>query len=106
MARFTSRLMLASGIGAVALVAAANPSQAATSCADLANLKIAASEIGLPTTGATITSAQIQTVPADPTAPAPGATREYCKVLGAIAPVDPNAPLINFEVNLPTQWNG
>jgi feruloyl esterase len=27
-------------------------------------------------------------------------------VLGAIAPVDPNAPLINFEVNLPTQWNG
>src|SRR6185295_3058245 len=103
MSRFTSRLMLASAIGAVGLVASI-PAEAATSCADLANLKIAANEIGLPTTGATIASAQVATVPADPTAP--GGTREYCKVLGAIAPVDPNAPPINFEVNLPMQWNG
>ena len=44
------------------------------------------------------------TVPADPTAP--GATREYCKVLGAVQPVDPNAPPVNFEVNLPANWNG
>jgi feruloyl esterase len=43
-------------------------------------------------------------VPADPLTP--GATRDYCKVLGAIAPVDPGAPPIHFEVNLPSQWNG
>ena len=27
-------------------------------------------------------------------------------MLGAIAPVDPNAPPIRFQVNLPTHWNG
>jgi hypothetical protein len=27
-------------------------------------------------------------------------------VVGAIAPVDPKAPPIRFEVNFPTQWNG
>src|SRR5678815_3179990 len=30
----------------------------------------------------------------------------YCRVLGTIAPVDPAAQLINFQVNLPTSWNG
>src|SRR5262245_4932445 len=61
--------------------AAAAPS--ATSCADLTKLKIAASEIALPNGGAAIMSAQMATVPADPKTP--GATREFCKVLGAIA---------------------
>ena len=104
MTRFTSRFAFASGIGAVAFVVASSPTQAATSCADLANLKIAASEIGLPSGGASIASAEMATVPADPQMP--GATREFCKVLGAIAPVDPNAPPVNFEVNLPLAWNG
>ena len=104
MPHFPSGLTVAGGIGAVAFVVSLGSAQAAMTCADLANLKIAASEIGLPTSGATISSAQIQTVPTDPTAP--GATSEYCKVLGAILPVDPNAPPVNFEVNLPMQWNG
>ena len=30
----------------------------------------------------------------------------FCKVLGQIAPSDPNAPPIKFEVNLPVEWNG
>ena len=30
----------------------------------------------------------------------------YCRVLGEIAPLDPAAPPIRFEVNLPEQWNG
>src|SRR5437763_2915917 len=34
------------------------------------------------------------------------ANPEFCKVLGQIAPVDPNAPPIKFEVNLPVEWNG
>ena len=29
----------------------------------------------------------------------------FCKVLGAIAPVDPTAPVIRFQVNLPAAWN-
>jgi feruloyl esterase len=87
------------------MVAAWSPAHsAAVSCAELVNLKIPASEIGLPSGGATIASAQTATVPADPLKP--GATRDYCKVLGAIQPVDPNAPPVNFEVNLPADWNG
>jgi feruloyl esterase len=34
------------------------------------------------------------------------ATPNFCKVLGHIAPVDPTAPNINFQVNLPESWNG
>jgi pimeloyl-ACP methyl ester carboxylesterase len=91
---------------AVAILAAAasSPAPAAVKCTDLVNLKILASEIGLPSGGATITSAQMATVPADPLNP--DATRDYCRVLGAVQPIDPNAPPVNFEVNLPADWNG
>ncbi|HEU0196756.1 MAG TPA: tannase/feruloyl esterase family alpha/beta hydrolase, partial [Nevskiaceae bacterium] len=34
------------------------------------------------------------------------AAPEYCKAMGQIRPVDPKAPPIRFEVNLPTHWNG
>jgi hypothetical protein len=30
----------------------------------------------------------------------------FCRVLGHIEPTDPKAPPINFEVNLPVEWNG
>jgi pimeloyl-ACP methyl ester carboxylesterase len=30
----------------------------------------------------------------------------FCKVLGHIKPIDPNAPNIMFQVNLPQNWNG
>jgi len=96
--------VLASSTAAILMAAAWSPAGAAANCADLANLKIPASEIGLPSGGATITSAQMATVPADPLNP--GATRDYCKVLGAVGPIDPNAPPVNFEVNLPAEWNG
>lgn len=98
--------VLTAGCGALLLLsfhALAQP-QSAARCTDLARLKVAPGEIGLPSSGASIASAEMQTVPADPKSP--GATREFCKVLGAIAPVDPNAPPVNFEVNLPAQWNG
>jgi hypothetical protein len=89
---------------AILMAAAWSPASAAMNCGGLANLKIPAGDVGLPSGGATITSAEIATVPADPLNP--GATRDYCKVLGAIAPVDPDAPPVNFEVNLPGDWNG
>jgi hypothetical protein len=90
--------------GAILMAAAWSPASAAVSCADLVNLKILASEIGLPSGGAAIISAQIATVPADQLNPV--ATRDYCKALGAVEPTDANAPPVNFEVNLPVDWNG
>jgi len=82
----------------------------AAACASLQNHQVDATAIGLPTSGATVTSAVI--VPASPqTVNAQGtavvlAIPEYCKVIGAIAPIDPAAPPINFQINLPTEWNG
>ena len=98
---------------AVVLLMALAPAQAnttAVTCASLGNHQIPASAIGLPTSGAAITSAAVvpaspQTVNADGTAVVL-AIPEYCRVIGAIAPVDPAAPKINFQVNLPTNWNG
>jgi tannase/feruloyl esterase len=85
-------------------------------CARL-KASIPATDIGLPNGGATIESAELKpptplTLAELPFKPLPSflavvpAAPEYCKVLGAIAPVDPKAPPIRFEVNLPTQWNG
>lgn len=79
--------------------AAAPGAQAA--CAQLAGTTVAAASIALPTTGADVRSASL--VPADDPGNGNG---EYCKVLAAIHPVDPAAPDINIEVNLPSTWNG
>src|SRR5258706_15027165 len=106
-------------LAALALAACSNPGalraggDAKAGCATLASA-IDASMIGLPSSGATIDSAALVAPSALAVlerAPTPAATitpgaPEYCKVLGRIAPVDPNAPPILFEVNLPTQWNG
>jgi pimeloyl-ACP methyl ester carboxylesterase len=73
---------------------------AAEACQAIAGLSFTAESIGEPTTGASITSAEL--VAADATDNANG---EFCKVLGAIHPVDSSAPDINFEVNLPSSWN-
>jgi len=89
---------------AFAAAAVAAPAQAAIACADLVNLKIAARDIGLPSGGATIVSAALAAVPADPATP--DVKREYCTVPGAVQPVDPNAPPVNFQVNLPVQCAG
>src|SRR3954471_8070066 len=83
-----SNTVLASSAATILMAVAGSPASAATNCADLASMKIAASEIGLPSRGAIMGSAQLATVPADPQNP--GATRDYCQVLGAVLPVDPN----------------
>ncbi|QRF68953.1 tannase/feruloyl esterase family alpha/beta hydrolase [Ponticoccus alexandrii] len=65
-------------------------------CTALVQLAIGAERIGLPTTGAQITSAEWQE------------TRDhgsFCKVLGIISPVDPEAFEIRWEANLPEYWN-
>jgi feruloyl esterase len=79
------------------LAIAATPQE---SCTALADLTIEPSAISLPTHGATINSATLVTADAKD-----NPNGEFCKVLGAILPDDPAAPNINFEVNLPSQWN-
>ena len=85
----------------------ANP---ASACAALTGQAVDAGKIGEPTTGATVKSATLKPAVAD--APNAGGTAtvlgtpEYCEVLVEIKPVDPTAPLINTQLNLPTSWNG
>ena len=85
----------------------------AAACAAL-NAPVPASAIGIPSGAASIDSATL--MPAVPVAvaergPTPAAritpaTGPFCRVLGRIAPLDSKAPPIQFQVNLPLQWNG
>jgi hypothetical protein len=79
----------------------------ATACAALAGTAISSSLIALPTTGAMIDAALV--IPATDQKVENNqvvlATPEYCEVKGHISPVDPTAPPINFQVNLPSNWN-
>src|SRR5947199_2954305 len=87
-----------------------NPEQ---TCAGLIN-EIPASAIGVRSGSAVIDSAAI--VPAvafaiaaraqTPAARITPATSSFCKVLGHIKPNEPKAPNINFQINLPLDWNG
>ena len=70
-------------------------------CEELAGMKVPADAIGLPTSGASVTTAAV--VAASGTgATAVGA---YCLVTGKIAPIDKAAPDIVFKVALPADWN-
>ncbi|SPJ32211.1 tannase/feruloyl esterase family alpha/beta hydrolase [Kushneria phyllosphaerae] len=70
-------------------------------CPALAGTRIDASEIGLPSGAAAITEATLRSATAGSSA-----LPEYCQVLGRIAPRDPAAPPITFQLNLPLEWNG
>ena len=116
-------LTLATALGASLLAACSAPgpllgTDATGACAALAGTSISAATIGLAqgiaSGPATIDSAVLK-APAGLTVaergPTPAATitpaaPEYCQVLGRIAPLDPRAPFIHFQVNLPTRWNG
>jgi Tannase and feruloyl esterase len=88
---------------AAMFVAASAAAQGPDKCTALAGTVIAKAQIGLPSGDAAIASAAPATIAATMAAPEPAVS--YCKVLGAIAPIDPNAPPIQFQVNLPVQWN-
>ena len=77
------------------------PPQVARTCAEINGMAIPATAIGMPTTGAIVTSTVL--VPAAGAGVA--AVADYCKVLGDVNPVDVNAPKIKFQVNLPVNWN-
>jgi feruloyl esterase len=92
-------------------------SNAADACTQLKQA-ISASAIGLPSRGANIETAELVAaaplamLPRPPFTPTPPeiavipAVPEYCRDVGAIAPVDLKAPPIRFQVNLPSEWNG
>src|SRR5690349_7386499 len=96
---------------ALLVAACASPApvvEPAAGCAGVVG-DIPASAIGIPSGKATVLSAVL--VPASPlaapaNAPLQPALPQHCKVLGEIAPIDPKAPPIRFQVNLPTEWNG
>jgi len=83
-------------------VAPAGAEQLKTACPKLAGRVIPAASIGLPSGDASIASATLVAASAAAVAPA---TPDFCKVLGSIAPIDPAAQLINFQINLPIAWN-
>ncbi len=89
-------------------------SDAKVGCAALAGTTIAPAQIGLPSGAATIDTATwtaaapmaVAERGPTPAATITPATPDFCKVIGKIAPLDPKAPAIVFQVNLPAQWNG
>jgi feruloyl esterase len=112
----TRSLLPAAAAALLAACSAPGPllgSDPAAACAALA-AAIAPDRIGLSSGGATITSATLVAASALAVAergPTPAATitpaaPQHCRVLGSIAPLDSKAPLIQFQVNLPTAWNG
>jgi len=97
--------------GPTALRLGADP---AAACTALAAATVLPGAIGVPSGAATIESATMVPEVALAVAergPTPAAritppTPAFCRVLGQIAPLDPKAPPIRFQVNLPQQWNG
>lgn len=83
---------------------------ASAQCSALAGKTVAAASIGEPTTGAVVTAATFKPAVADAPNAASTAivqgTPDYCLVLVDIKPVDPSAPTIKAQVNLPASWNG
>lgn len=76
------------------LAAMAQTSPDPARCEGLRGLSIMPDEIGIPSGGADVATAVYHEDPVP-----------YCQINGAIDPVDPSAPDINFQVNLPLEWN-
>ena len=85
------------------------PTVGEAACHALAGKKVAATAFGEASGEASIDSAVFTVAVADAQNTAGTAvvqaTPDYCKVLATIKPVDPSAPLINVQVNLPSDWN-
>src|SRR5450432_4538620 len=102
------RVWLASMLAGLATISAAPAAamieDAASACGGLAGSldAVRIDSVTLQTSSPLAVSERAPT-PAARIAPANPA---FCKVLGHIEPTDPNAPPIQFEINLPAEWNG
>ena len=93
-------------LGAAAAQAAdpaepANSDAATAGCAALVGQAISPDIIGLPTSGGTVTSAEIVSANGEGAALVPA----HCLVTGSISGHDPDAPDIRFHLGLPSDWN-
>ncbi len=79
---------------------AAEPTTAQQACEALSRMTFSASDIGLPTSGAQIETSHLVLASANDSV-----NGEYCEVKGWINPASSAAPRMQFEVNLPSQWN-
>lgn len=93
-------LLLAGGL-AVRTGIAAQRATARDVCEALSGLGVPADKIGLPTSGARVESGRFVSSTAEG-----NVNGEYCEVKGWIGPVRTNSPRMQFEVNLPSSWNG
>jgi feruloyl esterase len=73
----------------------------AAACAALQGMAIPASAIGLPTGGAIVQSA-VQVAASEPR----NVNGDFCKVTGVIENAGASTAIFEFEVNLPSAWNG
>jgi len=94
----TVGLAVVLAIAGLVLLAPAPALAGPEACRAMATTVVPASEIALATTGAKVDSAAW--------VPASGGLPDYCRLKGEISPVDPAAPPVLFEVNLPDVWNG
>ena len=94
--RLTTAIIIATGMAA----GAANAQAPSEACSKIAGMFIPGSAIGLPTSGAVVKTADL--VAADAKDNPNG---EYCAVKGVIVPVSADAPNMEFQVNLPSNWN-
>ena len=84
------------------------PPEGKPCCCGPQSRSLPAGVLALPNGGVTVTSTSI--VPAAEQAVSSTgrtfpATPAYCRMQGFIAPLDPAAPKIHFQLNLPAQWN-
>ncbi len=102
--------LLAGCAGELVPTESARPAEAlAAACTEFAGRIVSRDRIGLPSGQAMIQSAQLVSL----VTPSSGldlkaqpAMPTYCRLLGAIAPLDQRAPAINFQANFPLNWNG
>ena len=103
------RMMAIAAMALAGCASVPSPEELSAACATLKGATVPAPEIGLPSRGATITSAE--RILASPLAVKAGgnlesATPANCRLLGELPPTDPAAPPIRFQLNLPLAWNG
>lgn len=98
---------IAAGCMAIALIAGCEDGDDSSSgtnpmtCEQLAGLEISADKMVLPTSGGAISNTEVVAASGSGAAAIP----EHCLVSGSIAPLDPEAPDILFQVALPADWN-
>jgi hypothetical protein len=95
--RLMTLLALAGSMTLAVPALAQQPPPEAMKCGALRGMAIAPGAIGEPSGGADIYATEL--VQGD------AAGGSFCKINGAIDPVDPDAPDVNFQVNLPIEWN-